>query len=63
MQKNKHYMNPYTGSVALGGEWLQDFKDEKEFTARTHGEQLTFQAWGGDELIEVEKINNEWKEV
>lgn len=53
----KHYMNPVTGSVDLGFQWLESFKDDAEYF------QCDWQEWGGDTLIEVEKINGNWVEV
>jgi len=55
LDEGKFYMNPCSGSVATAEEWEQDFLDTPE--------SIKWQSWGGDNLIEVEKIDNEWIEV
>lgn len=49
-------MNPFTGSVACGEEWESDYQDQKETDE-------TWEEWGGESLIEVKKVEDEWVEV
>ena len=55
LKLNAYYMNPLTGSVAIGKEWEQDFKDSKDYS--------DWEEWGGETLIEVELVNDNWVEV
>ena len=57
MEINSFYMNPWTGSVALGSEWLNDFdsRDDKS---------QSWEEWGGVYLIEVQKDEQgHWSEL
>lgn len=56
LKKNTFYMNPFTGSVACGEEWESDYQDQKETDE-------TWEEWGGESLIEVKKVEDEWVEV
>lgn len=59
LDKDAYYMNPMTGSVAKGEEWLKDFQDYvDDLTNLDHWE-----SWGGDSLTEVKKVDGEWEEV
>ena len=55
LKLNAFYMNPATGSVALGSEWENDFKEDRYVD--------DWEEWGGETLFEVENIDGEWVEV
>lgn len=46
LEKNIFYMNPWTGSVAKGAEWMQDFADRED-------QEMSWEEWGGDTLLPV----------
>lgn len=46
LDKDAYYMNPFTGSVDLGSEWLKDFENRED-------KSEDWETWGGDGLIEV----------
>ena len=55
LKLNAFYMNPVTGSVALGSEWENDFKEDRYVD--------DWEEWGGETLTEVENIDGDWVEV
>ncbi len=59
LEENKMYMNPFTGSVSPGEEWEQDYEDWK----KEHAGFEEYEDFGIELLIEVEKIDGEWREV
>ena len=59
LDKDKFYMNPFTGSVDTGQNWEKDFdsRDEEDMNK-------SWVEWGGEDLVEVEmNENGSWEEV
>lgn len=60
LEKNIFYMNPWTGSVAKGAEWMQEFADRED-------QEMSWEEWGGLALEAVvekrffDKVG--WEEV
>ena len=54
LELDKFYMNPHTGSVDTGIGWLTDYRD---------ADCVTWERWGGGDLIEVIKGKDGWEEV
>ena len=57
LKENVYYMNPCTGSVDSGFNWMDDFKNQN------FEETLDWKAWGGESLIEVVKLGNDFFEL
>lgn len=57
LQAELDYMNPSTGSIASGLEWVGDFQDRED-------KEQTWEEWGGESLVEVIRDSNsgEWIE-
>ena len=57
LQAELDYINPSTGSVASGLEWVGDFEARED-------DSMTWEQWGGESLIEVIRDSNsgEWIE-
>lgn len=60
LEKNIFYRNPYTGSVAKGADWMQEFADRED-------QEMSWEEWGGLALEAVvekrffDKVG--WEEV
>lgn len=57
LKDNVYYLNPATGSIDSGAGWMADFRHQKD------NENLDWEEWGGETLIQVVKLNNDFYEL
>ncbi len=61
LKDDKFYMDPFFETLYTGKVWNEMY-DQDKFVDDPN-DPMTWEDWGGDDLIEVRWIDNKWEEV